>query len=92
MNDKIKIISTQFFNKKEIITYLLIVLGLGIWLFSYIPTTIFGGENTLFYLTRHLFYYLQSLMNVTGFMLLWAIVKNKITKITIFCLEFFINI
>lgn len=90
MNDKIKTISAQFFNKKEIIPNLLIVWGLGIWLFSYIPTTLFGGENALFYLTRHLFYYLQSLMNVTGFMLLWAIVKNKITKkdmLMFFCIS-----
>ena len=39
----------------------------------------FAKENQLFYVSKHLFYYLQILMNVSGFSLFYIIFRNKLS-------------
>lgn len=64
---------------KDILYAAIVGWGIGIWLFIYIPTVVFAKENQLFYFSRHLFYYLQILMNISGFSLFYVMFRNKLS-------------
>lgn len=66
-------------NIKDILYASIVGWGIGIWLFVYIPAVAFAEENQLFYFSRHLFYYLQILMNVSGFSLFYVMFRNKLS-------------
>lgn len=77
-------------NWKEHITFynfffLIVILGgMYIWLFDYIPAVLFAEENRTFYFARDLFFYLQIITDVTGFMLFFVIIKNRLSVFNIF--------
>lgn len=66
-------------NIKDILYAGIVGWSIGIWLFIYIPTVVFAKDNQVFYFSRHLFYYLQILMNVSGFALFYVMFKNKLS-------------
>lgn len=73
------IIKNNRYSLSNILYYAILSWGIGIWLFSYIPAVAFAPENQLFYFSRHLFYYLQILMNVSGFTLFYVMFRNKLS-------------